>query len=141
MLVKETISFDRAYSNDVHCVFLNASQTYKIEYLYDKNVSFDCNIPFIFIRSVLYEMAFTQMYILYKEWCRARSELFCKQIDGLLELADTLVGCYIGRHFLGALTNACDDVLLTQTPACNEDLLSVREEFAKHVYILFKVGQ
>ena len=54
MLVKETISYYRANSNDVYCVFLDASKAFD-RVRYDKlfNCLFDRNIPVIFIRLLL----------------------------------------------------------------------------------------
>ena len=157
MLVKETISYYRANSNDVYCVFLDASKAFD-RVRYDKlfNCLFDRNIPVIFIRlllnmytshfaCVLWDGVYTNRFPIQngvKQGGILSPVLFCIYIDGLLDkLADTHIGCYIGRHFLGALAYADDIVLLAPTPTAMRKLLSVCDEFAKDFHILFNAGK
>jgi hypothetical protein len=64
--------------------------------------------------------------------------LFCIYIDDLLiNLSQSGVGCYIGAHFVGAITYADDIVLISPTPFGMRKLLSICDLYASHYDIVF----
>jgi Reverse transcriptase (RNA-dependent DNA polymerase) len=64
--------------------------------------------------------------------------LFCIYIDGLLVLlAKVGCGCYIGKHFMGALAYADDNVLLAPSPTALRQMLEICDTYALDLNICF----
>ena len=68
--------------------------------------------------------------------------LFCIYIDGLLHtLAESGVGCSIGRFFVGALVYADDIVLLSPTASGMRSLLRLCDTFASDFSVVFNAAK
>jgi hypothetical protein len=153
MLVKETISYYRVRTNDVYCVFLDASKAFdKVHYAKLFSCLFERNIPIVFVRflfamytnhsaCVCWNAVYSRTFPI-KNGVRQGGILspilFCIYIDKLLLLlARSAVGCHIGRNFLGALAYADDITLITPSPSAMRTLLRLCDEFAKDYFVTF----
>jgi len=68
--------------------------------------------------------------------------LFCFYINSLLHsLAESGVGCFIGRVFVGALVYADDIVLLSPTASGMRTLLHVCDVFANDFSVVFNAAK
>jgi len=67
--------------------------------------------------------------------------LFCVYIDRLLHLlAESGIGCFVGRVFVGALVYADDIVLLSPTASGMRTLLHVCDVFANDFSVVFNAA-
>jgi hypothetical protein len=153
MLVKETISYYRTRTNDVYCVFLDASKAFdKVHYAKLFSCLFERRLPIVFVRllftmytnhsaCVCWNAVYSRTFPI-KNGVRQGGILspilFCIYIDKLLLLlARSAVGCHIGKNFLGALAYADDITLIAPSPNAMRTLLRVCDEFAEEYFVTF----
>ena len=88
---------------------------------------------------------FLSLSLLVMAWNRAEfwaPYFFCIYIDGLLHaLAESGVGCSIGRFFVGALVYADDIVLLSPTASGMRSLLRLCDTFASDFSVVFNAAK
>ncbi len=66
------------------------------------------------------------------------SVLFAVYLDGLLrQLKDSGVGCYMGNHFVAAIANANDIILICPTKTSLDILTGICEVYADEFSITF----
>jgi len=157
MILKEVIAYYTTHGGSLYYTMLDATKAFdRVEYCKLFNGLLRRDITGVYIRLLL------NMYtnhVSRVSWngicCRhfvvgngvkqggvISSILFCIYIDSLLcALQNSGVGCYIGHMFLGALAYADDIVLLAPTPSAMRTMLTLCDNFADDLHIVFNANK
>lgn len=146
LVLKEVVKHYANHSTDVYSCYVDASKAFD-RVRYDKLFTLLMNrgMPPIIVRSLLHLYMNQRMRV---RWRGHLSNtfgttngirqggvisplLFCIYIDELLlKLADNGAGCWIGKHFYGALGYADDLTLLSPSVSGLREMLTICQEFA-----------
>ena len=157
MVLKESVSYYVNNGSSVFCTFLDASKAFdRVAYCQLFRLLIKRGIPAVIMRflcnmyvnqrtRLVWNGVYSAMFSVFngvKQGGVASPIMFCLYIDELLvKLADSGVGCWFGKFYVGVLAYADDIVLLAPSASSMRTMLSYCDHFASQYSLVFNANK